>query len=160
MRLCPGARRICAAFDWSYQLLNPNDQTVFRRIAIFVGGFTLEAARAVAADADESPRDIADSLASLVMKSLVTADLGDGAARFRLLDTTRAYALAKLADNGEADALARRHAAYYRGVADTGLSRCRYHEHWINPSFLSDSRGRNCQCSKAPARIAKPLDIV
>ncbi len=52
------------------------------------------------------------------MKSLITADIGDGAARFRLLEATRAYALAQLADSGEADALARRHAAYYRDLLE------------------------------------------
>ena len=122
LRLLTGGRRaalprhqtIGAALDWSYRLLSQDEQTVFRRLATFVGGFTIELARAVAADFNESAPNIADSLASLVMKSLITADLHDGAVRFRLLGTTRAYALTKLLESGEADALARRHAAYFR----------------------------------------------
>ena len=130
LRLLTGGRRAAlprhqtmgAALDWSHQLLSQDEQTVFRRLAIFVGGFTIELACAVAADPDGDAPNIADSLASLVMKSLITADLHDGAVRFRLLETTRAYALTKLLESGEADALARRHAAYFRDLVDSDPS--------------------------------------
>jgi predicted ATPase/DNA-binding winged helix-turn-helix (wHTH) protein len=119
----PRHRTISAALEWSYQLLSQEEQTVFRRLAIFVGGFTLEAASAVAANAVETESDIADTVANLVMKSLVVADLGDKEVRFRLLETMRAYALAKLAESGEAEALGRRHAAYHRDLVEAAWNR-------------------------------------
>jgi predicted ATPase/DNA-binding winged helix-turn-helix (wHTH) protein len=102
----PRHRTISATLEWSYQLLGQEEQTVLRRLAVFVGGFTLESACAAAADADLSPPDIADAVASLVEKSLVSVEIGNEATRFRLLETTRAYVLAKLAGTGEAEAVA------------------------------------------------------
>ena len=140
LRLLTGGRRtalprhqtIGAALDWSYRLLSQDEQTVFRRLAIFVGGFTIKSARAVAADSDADVPNIADSVASLVMKSLITADVSDGAVRFRLLETTRAYALTKLLESGEADALARRHAVFFRDLVDAARIR------WIgDPSIAA-----------------------
>jgi len=112
----PRHRTIRAALDWSFQLLSPDEQAVFRRLAVFAGGFTLEAAFAVIASADRTSLDTADAVASLVSKSLVTADVGDREVRFRLLETTRAYAATKLGEVGEAAEIARRHAAYYDGA--------------------------------------------
>jgi predicted ATPase len=99
----PRHRTISAALDWSYQLLSQEEQTVFRRLAILVGDFTLETAIAVAAGSDRMSLDIAFIVESLVMKSLVTANVDDGQVRFRLFETTRAYALTKLAESGESD---------------------------------------------------------
>ena len=103
----PRHRTMSAALDWSYQLLSQGEQRVFRRLAVAAGSFTLESARSLAAAADCSAADIADSVARLVMKSLVMVDSSDGDARFRLLETTRAYALQKLWEAGEVDALGR-----------------------------------------------------
>jgi len=127
MRLLTWGRRaallrhqtIGAALDWSYQLLSVDEQTIFRRLGIFPGSFTIEAAGAVAAGAEAGSLDIADTVASLVAKSLVTAEIGDGDARFRLLETMRAYALSKLAQSGEGDAVARCHAAYFRDLFES-----------------------------------------
>ena len=83
------------------------------RLAIFAGGFSLEAARAIAADHQITELDVVDCVANLVAKSLVTADGGGARVRYRLLETTRAYALEKLAEAGELDATARRHAGRY-----------------------------------------------
>ncbi len=118
----PRHQTIGAALDWSYELLSPEDQTIFRRLAVFVGGFTLEAAGVVAGDKDGSPTDITDSVVNFVMKSLVTADVGNGDVRFRLLETTRAYAVTKLAESAEDDALARSHAIYYRDFLEAARS--------------------------------------
>jgi len=107
-----------AALDWSYGLLTEMEQTVLRRLAIFAGGFTLDAASAVAADATQPKGEIINQLAELVAKSLVAADVGDAEPRLRLLETTRAYALEKLADSGEREQLARRHAEYYRDLLE------------------------------------------
>jgi predicted ATPase len=107
-----------AALDWSYGLLTEMEQTVLRRLAIFAGGFTLDAASAVAADATQPKGEIINQLAELVAKSLVAADVGDAEPRLRLLETTRAYALEKLADSGEREQLARLHAEYYRDLLE------------------------------------------
>ncbi len=108
-------RTMRAALDWSYNLLTASEQTVFLRLAIFAGGFTLAAA-AVAGDASHSEDEIVELVLELAAKSLVAADADDAEPRFRLLDTTRAYALEKLADSGEREAMARRHAEYYRDL--------------------------------------------
>ncbi|WP_426437237.1 ATP-binding protein [Bradyrhizobium genosp. P] len=112
-------RAIGATLDWSHQLLSRQEQTVFRRLAIFAGGFTEEAAHAVAVATGGSPSDITGIVADLVAKSMVTADVGDGDVRFRLLETMRSYAAAKLADSDEADAVARCHATYYRDLLES-----------------------------------------
>ncbi len=86
------------------------EQTVLRRLAISVGGFTLHASGAAAADATRPESEIIDQVAELVPKSLVAADMRDAEPRLRLLETTRAYALSKLAESGEVDAIGQRHA--------------------------------------------------
>src|SRR5207302_529913 len=78
------------------------------------GGFTVEAAAAVAVDRLMTDADAIDHLADLVAKSLVVADVSGASPRFRLLDTTRAYAIEKLDESGERERRARRHAEYYR----------------------------------------------
>jgi predicted ATPase/DNA-binding winged helix-turn-helix (wHTH) protein len=122
LRLLTGGRRtaparhktITTVIEWSYRLLSSEDQALLRRLAIFVGGFRLESAAAMAASTDETITRIADRIASLVPKSLVAAEEVAGSIRFRVLGTTRAYALAKLGESGEADALARCHAVHFR----------------------------------------------
>jgi predicted ATPase/DNA-binding winged helix-turn-helix (wHTH) protein len=104
---------LTATLDWSYNLLSERERTVFRRLAIFVGIFTLEASRSVATCDAVDEEDIVSSVASLVSKSLISVDSGDGAARFRLLDTTRAYALQKLVKCGEEESVRQRHAIYF-----------------------------------------------
>jgi predicted ATPase len=114
----PRHRTLSAALDWSYQLLTGPEQRVFR-LAIFAGGFTLHPAGAVAADATRPESEMIDQAAELVAKSLVAADVGDAEPRLQLLDTTRAFALTKLTESGEVDALGRRHAEYYRELLET-----------------------------------------
>jgi predicted ATPase len=102
-----------ATLDWSHDLLSKSEQMVLRRLAIFAGGFTLTATTAVLASAGIAATDVVDGIANLVAKSLVRADVAEGPAEYRLLETTRAYALEKLSENGELDPIARRHAEYY-----------------------------------------------
>src|SRR5271166_2684201 len=111
-------RTLRAALDWSYQLLSQSEQAIFRGLAIFAGGFTLHAACTVVASAGDEWDDVAEIVADLVMKSLVATDLRGGDVRFRLLETTRAYALEKLAESGEAADIGRRHALYYRELLE------------------------------------------
>ena len=105
-----------AVVDWSYGLLSEEEQRFFRALGIFAGGFTVEAAAAVAIDAADTPCEAIDRLADLVAKSLVVADVSGAEPRFRLLDTTRAYAIEKLDESGERDRIARRHAEHHRNV--------------------------------------------
>jgi len=100
-------------FDWSYALLTEPERVALRRLAIFAGGFAPRDARAVAADDEITTLEVVNCLGSLVAKSLVTADVSGTVPRYRLLETTRAYALEKLAGSGELDAVARRHASHY-----------------------------------------------
>jgi predicted ATPase len=105
-----------AVVDWSYGLLSPDEQRSFRALSIFTGGFTVEAAAAIAMDAATTGADAIDRLADLVAKSLVVADVSGTKPRFRLLDTTRAYAIEKLDESGERERIARGHAEYYRDL--------------------------------------------
>ena len=109
----PRHRTMRAVVDWSYGLLSPDEQRFFRALGIFAGGFNVEAAAAVAMDAATTGADAINRLADLVAKSLVVADASGTKPRFRLLDTTRAYAIEQLDANGEREAVARRHAEYY-----------------------------------------------
>jgi predicted ATPase/DNA-binding winged helix-turn-helix (wHTH) protein len=112
----PRHRTMQAVVDWSYGLLSEDEQRCFRALGIFAGGFTGEAAAAAAMDAATTGADAIDRLADLVAKSLVVADASDTKPRFRLLDTTRAYAIEELDASGEHERIARRHAEYYRDL--------------------------------------------
>jgi predicted ATPase len=101
-----------ATLDWSYDLLSEHEKTVLCRLSLFVGSFTLQAAEAVAADADRHEGQVIDVITKLVDKSLLLASSGDDESLYRLLDTTRAYAAVKLAARGEDNSIARRHAVY------------------------------------------------
>jgi predicted ATPase/DNA-binding winged helix-turn-helix (wHTH) protein len=105
-----------ATLDWSYELLPERERMVLRRLAVFAGDFTAEAASLVAAAGEIVASDAVCPLANLVTKSLVMAEVGSVTAHYRLHETTRAYALEKLAESGEFDQVARRHAIYYRDV--------------------------------------------
>jgi predicted ATPase/DNA-binding winged helix-turn-helix (wHTH) protein len=98
-----------ATLEWSHALLTPDEQTVFRRLGVFAGGFTLESAQHVASDERIDEWTLLDHLGALVDKSLVLAE-GDPIPRYRMLETARAYALERLADVDEMQATLRRHA--------------------------------------------------
>jgi predicted ATPase/DNA-binding winged helix-turn-helix (wHTH) protein len=108
-----------AALDWSHQLLSPHEQAVLRRLAVFAGGFTLEAAQQVAEDDDAIDRwDVLEHLGALVDKSLVMAE-GEPLPRYRLLETTRLFALERLIDSGETASVRSRHLEHFLAVAET-----------------------------------------
>lgn len=109
----PRQRTLQATLDWSYQLLSELERTVLRRLAVFCGHFTLDAALAVATGNDIDQAQVFGAIDSLVAKSMiVTRPLG-AMMRYRLLDTTRAYVLDVAIDDAEATRLAVRHATYY-----------------------------------------------
>lgn len=107
----PRHQTLRATLDWSYDLLPASEQHILRRLAVFPGGFTLDAAAAVMANG-RAP-SVADGVGNLVAKSLVTLDHGTAHERWRLLDTVRAYAQEKLAQNGDAEDAARRQASFF-----------------------------------------------
>ncbi len=106
-----------ALVDWSHELLRPEEQVLFRRLAVFAGGFDLAAAEFVCADDTLDALDVMDLLASLVEKSLVTMSERDDSARYAMLDTLREYAHEKLAQAGDEVATAARHCEHYFVVA-------------------------------------------
>jgi predicted ATPase/class 3 adenylate cyclase/DNA-binding CsgD family transcriptional regulator len=103
--------------DWSHALLTDPEQVLFRRLAVFMGGFDLDAAQAVAAGTDVERYQILDQLSLLVDKSLVVAEEVSGDMRYRLLETVRQYALEKLSESGEAVDVRTRHLDHYTQTA-------------------------------------------
>jgi predicted ATPase len=114
----PRQQTLRALIDWSYDLLNHGERTVFARLAVFAGGWTLEAAEAVCAADPIAEGDVLDVLAGLVDKSLVICDADACPARYGMLETIRAYAQDKLLDSAEQDAVAERHLGFYLDLAD------------------------------------------
>jgi len=112
----PRHQTLRATLDWSHELLAEPERMLLRRLAIFAGAFNLDAVGVVVASAEIASPEVVDGLSSLVAKSLVAAEVDAAIPRYRLLDTTRAYALEKLAESGERERLARRHAEYYRDL--------------------------------------------
>jgi predicted ATPase len=108
-----------SAIAWSYELLTKQEQALFRRLGIFVGGFTLEAAEAIAADPPDQVVDVLDALASLVDKSLVVSEEdGQGGHRFRLLESIRDYALEQMTSSEAGSGAARKYAWYFLELAE------------------------------------------
>jgi predicted ATPase len=129
----PRHRTLRATLDWSYEILSENERVVLRRLAIFAGGFTLDDAAELAADAAIPKGELINLVAELIDKSLVVVEQTASEPRLRLLDTTRAYALQKLADTGECEPLARRHAEYYRNLFERaeGEAAARPADEWL-----------------------------
>ncbi len=112
----PRHQTLRATMDWSHDLLSEAERVILRRIAVFRGDFTIEAAAAVAAGEWITAADVFDGVANLAAKSLIATDISGEVTFHRLLDTTRAYGLQKLTESGELEAVARRHAEYYRDL--------------------------------------------
>ena len=113
-------RTLRATMDWSYELLSAEERALLRRLSVFAGGFTLEAAEAVGAGEGVEEDEILDMLASLVDKSLVMVREVDGSASYRLLETVRQYGRQRLEKAGEDGTTLRRHAEYYLALAEEG----------------------------------------
>jgi len=110
----PRQQTLRATLDWSHDLLSAPEQVMLRRLAVFTGSFAADAAAAVAGDADIAGHEPIDLLAQLVARSLVIADTSAGTTRYRLLETTRSYALEKLAASGDTALCRRHHATHFR----------------------------------------------
>src|SRR5262245_20253718 len=112
----PRQQTLRATLDWSYELLSEPERVVLRRLAVFAGSFTLDATAAIAASPEIARADVVECVANLVAKSLVSADVTGAVPSYRLLETTRAYAVEKLVESGEADGFTRRHGEYHRDL--------------------------------------------
>jgi predicted ATPase/DNA-binding winged helix-turn-helix (wHTH) protein len=109
----PRHQTLNAMLDWSYNLLSQHEMAVLGRLSVFVGDFSLEAARSVACEAEMNEGSATEAIASLLAKSLISTSALHGSTYYRLLDTTRAFAEAKLAERGETDRIARQHANFF-----------------------------------------------
>jgi predicted ATPase/class 3 adenylate cyclase/DNA-binding CsgD family transcriptional regulator len=115
----PRQQTLRALVDWSYDLLSEQERALFRRLSVFAGGWTLEAAETVCAAEPIQKDDVLDLLAALLDKSLVQADRQTGGTiRYRLLETLRQYAATKLDAAEERPAQELRHSLYYVGLAE------------------------------------------
>src|SRR5262249_59887024 len=101
---------------WSYDLLPPSESVTLRRLSVFAGTFTLEAALAVASGDGTDEAEAVEAIANLVAKSLISLPSAAQPVRYRLLDTTRAFAAEKLAESGETANVSRNHAIYFRDL--------------------------------------------
>jgi predicted ATPase len=111
----PRQQTLRASIDWSHDLLSPGERAVLRRLAVFTGGWTLQAAEAVCADGDVSSEAVLELLTHLVEKSLVETDAR--VERYRLLETVRQYALERLEEAAEAHATRQRHLDFFLALA-------------------------------------------
>jgi non-specific serine/threonine protein kinase len=114
----PRQQTLQATIDWSYRLLEEDERTLLRRLSVFAGGWTLEAAEAICADASLEAWQVLDLLTRLVDKSLVLLDDGGEAARYRLLETVRQYARERLAETDEGTAVRDRHRDWCLALAE------------------------------------------
>jgi non-specific serine/threonine protein kinase len=135
----PRQQTLRAAIDWSYGLLSESERVLLRRLSVFAGGWSFEAAEAVCTDdvgaglapahARQSqglslrPTDILDLLTQLVNKSLVVTEEFDGQTRYRLLETVRQYAREKLLDSGESEPVRERHLTFFVQFAEAAESK-------------------------------------
>jgi predicted ATPase/class 3 adenylate cyclase len=108
----PRQQTLRALIDWSYDVLSDEERVVLHRLAVFAGGWSLEAAEAICAHDRIERWDVLDLQQALIDKSLVTFDESGDAPRYRLLESVRQYALEKLAESGDRDAACDRHSAY------------------------------------------------
>lgn len=116
----PRHRTMRATLEWSHDLLDEAERTLFRRLSIFAGGFSLEAAEGVCSEEGIAKDDILDLLSRLVDKSLVASpdSEGGGAPRHRMLEPVRQYASERLEESGEGERVRERHASYYLALAE------------------------------------------
>ncbi len=119
--------------DWSYGLLNPEEQTLFRRLAVFTGGCTLEGVEAVCDTKGDLGIDVLDGMTSMVDKSLTQhVEQADTETRFRMLSTIREYALERLTESQDEATTRRAHAAYYLVLAEEGAQDVAAHSEWLD----------------------------
>jgi predicted ATPase/DNA-binding CsgD family transcriptional regulator len=127
----PRHQTLRGTLDWSYELLSEAERVLFRRLAVFAGGWTLEAAETVCAGTGIDVADVVDLLSQLVDKSLVIAEPRAGRARYRLLETTRQYASELVAAAGEVETLRQAHTAFFLDLAERAELRGPPQVEWV-----------------------------
>jgi predicted ATPase/class 3 adenylate cyclase len=157
----PHHQTLRALIDWSYELLSENERILLRRTALFPGGWTIGAAVEVCTDDSFEEWDILDHLTTLVDKSLISSDGGDAEQRYRMLESTREYALERLEQSGERDAVARKQAQYFYGLAqraDAAWAEVPA-KAWIAPleAELDNFRAALSWCASREANLALQL---
>jgi predicted ATPase/DNA-binding winged helix-turn-helix (wHTH) protein len=126
----PRHQTLNAMLHWSYNLLSQHEKAVLDRVSVFVGDFKLEAAHSVASDVETDEATATEAIASLLEKSLISTTELRGSTYYRLLETTRIFAQAKLAERGEANRIARRHAkCFSEFLRHDALVQSRFGEH-------------------------------
>jgi len=133
----PRHQTLRATFDWSYTLLDMSSRKLFRRLGVFSEEFTLEAACAVAMDEDMSLADVITGISELTTKCLLNVGFENDVARYRLSESTRAYAMEKLQDEGGTQQIVERHARFTRLHLD---------EHLLDALFPTDLWCQYCDC--------------
>src|SRR5580658_1828168 len=119
----PRHQALRATLDWSHDLLDAEERTVFRRLSVFASGFTLEAAERVAAGGNLKPASMLELLTRLADKSLLRVEHARGGSRYYLLVTIRDYARDRLAETSETDSVRRAHLGYFTELVETAAER-------------------------------------
>ena len=114
----PRHRSLRATLEWSHGLLGEHEKMLFRRLSVFAGGWTLEAAEEVCSGGGIEEVEVLDLLSELVERSLAVAEAGEDALRYVMLELVRQYAREELEENGESENLRGRHAGYYLALAE------------------------------------------
>jgi non-specific serine/threonine protein kinase len=131
----PRQQTLAAAIGWSHNLLTCDERRFFRRLSVFAGGWTVDAAEVICAPDDGAENEVLDLLTRLVDKSMVVAEGGvSGIERYRLLEPLRQYGQHRLAESGEAEAIRDRHFAYYLALvkmAHTEVAVPRKRDGWL-----------------------------
>ncbi len=143
----PRHQALRATLDWSYELLSEPERVVLPRLAIFAGGFSLEAARAIAADHQITELDVVDGVSNLVAKSLVAAEIGGAVCGYVIAFSTRREPMRSKSSPraGERERLARRHAEYCRDLFERAETEW---ETWPTAEWLADSGAEDRQSAR------------
>jgi len=157
----PHQQTLQASIDWSYEQLSAEERAFFRRLSVFDGGWTLEAAEAVCTIAETEARQVLELLSSLVGKCLVEFDPAEtqatGKTRHRMLETVREYARDRLARSGESSQMAQRHRDYFVSLAEAAAGHLRGREQSAWLTRLSAEQANLAQaldhCLEAPAEF-------
>jgi non-specific serine/threonine protein kinase len=124
-------RTLRAAMDWSHELLGEKEKVLFRRLAVFAGGFTLEAAEATCASEGIEEADVLDLLSRLVEKSLVMVTERGAQTRYGILETVGQYAKERLRESAEEETLRRKHADHYLALAEEAETDLTGQDAWL-----------------------------
>ena len=148
----PRQQTLRALIDWSYDLLTDSEKALFRRLAVFVGGWTLEAAEAVCAGDGVEPYEVLDLLTQLVDKSLVIPEERDNVVRYHRLETIRQYAREKLLESDEALKVRQRHLDYFIELIKWG------DKNWFGPEYAEVEKRLGSEGDNIRAALAWTLE--